>query len=137
MTLFPEVTGIKQDKMMFQTITINSSSNLTKGLFICSTKNQNLAQAITNGAICAIWPKTISVPTYTPNHFPMIYVNNSLEALLELVRVHKNKITLKKHGDLTNMIISKQDIQLERIYDEILLLLNEGQQDCEMERNKK
>lgn len=123
--LFPNVMGIEGLKLNFHTIAFNSTITQEKGLFIASALDTNLAKAIENGAVASIWPEEIPLPTYRPNHFPVILVKCSLKALEVIVREYSKKITLKKCGELTNMIIFKQDLQNEEIYSEIQLLLQE------------
>ncbi|MBS4177213.1 hypothetical protein [Lederbergia citrea] len=135
--LYPETRGIKEEHISFGSITLNSSSTQLKGLYFGTAADLDLGAAIANGAIAAIWPKEISLPAYTPNHFPVFFAHDSIEAMVVVVRKYTNKITLEKREDLTNMILSKQDLQNEKIYNEIHMLLDGMQPETKKGRKQK
>lgn len=126
-TVLPNSCGIKGIEMNFQTITLNSSKSMEKGLFIYSETDSDLLKAIGNGAIAAIWPESVDLPLYTPNHFPVFIVNDSIDSLTILVKEYTDKIILNNSGDKTNMILEKNELQQNdpKIH-EIYSLLNFG-----------
>jgi len=130
--LYPDARGVKVNTLVYRNLAFDSSMQQPKGLFIGSQKDGNLLLAIGNGAISAIWPKSLPIPTYTPNDFPVIFVNDSVEAMVKLVHKYTEKITLKKRGDATKMIFSNQDLQKDSMFYEIYCLLNVSKVSKEM-----
>ncbi|MBO1004933.1 hypothetical protein [Pseudogracilibacillus auburnensis] len=122
--LFPDIRGVKVDSLLYETISINSSIEQKKGLFFHINVDSKLNDAIANGAVTAIWRKDHPLPSYTPNHFPVIFVKDPLEALMNISGKYKEKITLKSDGELTTMKLNKQDIDQVTIYNKIMRLLN-------------
>lgn len=133
----PHTRGVKVNTLVYRTLTFDSSIQQAKGLFIGSKRDGNLLRAIGNGAISVIWPKDIPLPDYTPNDFPVIFVDDSIEAMVKLVHKYTEKMTMKKRGDTTIMIITKQDLQNDRMYDEIFGLLDKHLVCMEMENEDK
>ncbi len=109
--LFPSSKGIKEDTLPFLTVYISSNEIVTKGLYFPifdSTEKQysdNLLEAINGGAIAAIWPNNLPIPTYVPNHFPTFMVDDTLEALEKLVDFYGENIPMLK----TEFRLSKTD----------------------------
>ncbi|MBS4193894.1 hypothetical protein [Lederbergia citri] len=134
-TLYPDTRGVKVNTLVYSCLTFDSSFNQPKGLFIGSQRDCDLLKAIGNGAISVIWPKNIPIPAYTPNDFPVIFVDDSIEAMVKLVHKYTEKITLKKRGDATKMIFSSQELQKDSMYYEIYCLLN-GYKDSTEMRNE-
>jgi len=130
--LYPHTRGIKVDTLVYRTVTLDSSIQQAKGLFIGSQRDKDLLTAIGNGAISVIWPKDIPLPVYTPNDFPVIYVDDSIEAMVKLVRNYTEKMTMKKRGDATIMIFTKEELQKSSMYKEIHGLLNDVKESKEM-----
>ncbi|MFK4998045.1 hypothetical protein ACI2OX_13685 [Bacillus sp. N9] len=114
--LFPDGKGIKGITLNFQTITTSSSLKTEKGLFIYLGGEEQLLDAIGNGAVAAIWPTTKILPSYTPNHFPIFLVDDEMEALQQLVQTYASKISIENCGDLTTMKLEKAELKnLKRI----------------------
>ncbi|MBW8348633.1 hypothetical protein K0H71_04105 [Bacillus sp. IITD106] len=131
-TLYPNIRGVKVNTLVYKCLTFDSSIQQSKGLFIGSQRDCNLLRAIGNGAISVIWPQDIPIPHYTPNDFPVILVDDSIEAMVKLVHKYPEKITLKKRGDATKMIFSSKELQKDSVYYEIYCLLNEYKDSSEM-----
>ncbi|MEK3887064.1 hypothetical protein [Bacillus sp. FSL K6-3431] len=111
--IIPKTSGIKNVSIHFHTITLNSSIPMAKGLFIYNNADPDLLEAIGNGAIAAIWPHDVKLPHYTPNHFPIFYVNKPVDSLIVIVKKHINKIILNNSGDMTNMILKSTELPTE------------------------
>lgn len=126
MLLFPDAKGIRVPSLSFHTMTMNSTIPQEKGLFIHAAQDADLLQAIGNGAVAAVWARGSKIPAYTPNHFPVILVDHPIEAMAEIVRSYTSKITIKKNGDLTKIMMKNDDMQYEinkKIFNEIQMLL--------------
>lgn len=91
--LFSEIRGIKEAEHLYITVTDDANAMQTRGLFIpLSEDSGELLEAIANGAIAAIWDKKKQLPKYTPNHFPIFFTDNPIEAFRELLRFYIEKI---------------------------------------------
>ncbi|MEH7106862.1 MULTISPECIES: hypothetical protein [Bacillaceae] len=124
--LFPDAQGIRED-FIFLTISDQANVNQPKGLFIpTSERSGELSKAIENGAIAAIWEKGKALPHYTPNHFPVFFVNDVVEAMMSLLQCYIDKVngeTDIKMG-ITNFIISNKELLNKKIetYDIAVML---------------
>lgn len=105
--LLPEPEGIKGVPITFESITWQSSVEQHKGLFVVIATDDDLQKAIANGAVAVIWPKGKDIPSYTPNHFPVFLAEDPSEALIQLIKKNKAKISLHKSGDQTEMKINE------------------------------
>ncbi|MCR2820813.1 hypothetical protein [Lederbergia panacisoli] len=130
--LYPNTKGVKVSTLIYRSLSFDSSIEQEKGLFIASNTDSNLLKAIGNGAVSTIWPRNIPIPAYTPNDFPVIYVDDSVEAMVKLVRKYTGKITLNKCGERAIMMFSEQNLQKDSIYYEIYCLLKENEVSKEM-----
>jgi UDP-N-acetylmuramyl pentapeptide synthase len=91
--LFPDKRGIKDADHLYITVTDDAKAIQTRGLFIpLSEDSGELLEAIANGAIAAILDKKKQLPKYTPNHFPIFFTDNPIEAVRELLRFYIEKI---------------------------------------------
>jgi UDP-N-acetylmuramyl pentapeptide synthase len=87
--LFSDMRGIKVADHHYVTATDDAKAIQTRGLFIPLNEDSGeLLEAIANGAIAAIWDKKKQLPKYTPNHFPIFFTNNPIEAVRELLRFY-------------------------------------------------
>lgn len=92
-TLFPDFRGVKEADHLYFTVTDNADAPQARGLFVpINDASGELLAAIANGAIAAIWDKAKPVPKYTPNHFPIFFTDNQIDAVRELLRVYFEKI---------------------------------------------
>jgi UDP-N-acetylmuramyl pentapeptide synthase len=90
--LFPKTTGMK-DEFQFCTVSTDSTLSQPRGLFIPLFKDSGeLKDAIQNGAIGAIWDEQEELPLYIPNHFPIFYTNNLVEALEQIMKAYVDKL---------------------------------------------
>jgi hypothetical protein len=84
--IFMEHRGIKDDNLAFQTVSAYSNIPQSKGLYIpLYGDSGELKTAIDNGAIAAIWPNDLSLPGYTPNDFPVFFVDNLWKGLMNMI----------------------------------------------------
>jgi UDP-N-acetylmuramyl pentapeptide synthase len=91
--LFSDKRGIKDADHLYITVTDDAKAIQTRGLFIpLSEDSGELLEAIANGAIAAILDKKKQLPKYTPNHFPIFFTDNPIEAVRELLRFYIEKI---------------------------------------------
>ncbi len=99
--IFPDPLGFKDTELQFYTASANSEDEQPHGLFIPLTCNEEeLMNAIHNGAVAAVWNPEKKVPSYTPNHFPIFLSKNMkedvikmLELYLETVKQDTNQVT--------------------------------------------
>lgn len=124
--LLPEMKGIKETSLRFHTIAVGSLEEQEKSLFFPVAEGAELLEAIHLGAVAAVWPKSKELPAYTPNHFPVFFTDDPMEALIELINTHSNKITMKKFGERTKIMMGINVMKTERekkMYEKIMLLL--------------
>lgn len=127
--LFSEIRGIKEADHLYITVTDDSNAIQTKGLFIpLSEDSGELLEAIANGAIAAIWDKKKQLPKYTPNHFPIFFTDNPIEAVRKLLRFYIEKIDGDKAEkmNMTNFVILNKKLLKENkeTYDIAVMLEN-------------
>jgi UDP-N-acetylmuramyl pentapeptide synthase len=91
--LFSDIRGIKEADHFYVMVTDNANAMETRGLFIPLNEDSGeLLEAIANGAIAAIWDKEKQLPKYTPNHFPIFFTDNPINAVRELLEFYIEKI---------------------------------------------
>src|SRR4051812_16670264 len=90
--LFNDKRGI-QDEMLFCTVSDLAASEQPKGLFVPVNKESGeLLEAISNGAVAAIWEKNVPLPNYLPNQFPIFLTNDPAEALRDIIKLYIEKL---------------------------------------------
>lgn len=95
--VFPKFTGnIDNDNLINKVIT-DSRKNVEQSLFIPIEGERFdghdfLKQAIENGAIATVWNKQKQVPDFVPDHFPVFFVSNTIDALQQLATHYRQLI---------------------------------------------
>ncbi|MCM3572871.1 MULTISPECIES: hypothetical protein [Mesobacillus] len=85
-SLFSRTTGIKGENICFHTVSSLADAKQPKGLFVpVSNDSGTLQEAISNGAVAAVWPEGEQVPAYAPNHFPIFYTKDNLKGLEKIM----------------------------------------------------
>ncbi|MEC1520951.1 hypothetical protein P9D43_02740 [Neobacillus niacini] len=105
--LFSNIRGIKEAGHFYITVTDDAKAVQTRGLFIPLTEDSGeLLDAIANGAIAAIWDNKKQLPKYTPNHFPIFFTDQPIEAVRELLQFYIEKMDGEKAEkmDITNFV---------------------------------
>jgi hypothetical protein len=108
--LFNDKRGI-QDEMLFCTVSDLAASEQPKGLFVPVNKESGeLLEAISNGAVAAIWEKEVPLPNYLPNQFPIFLTNDPAEALRDIINLYIEKLDgeTNEHMERTNFKISNK-----------------------------
>lgn len=95
--VFPDHQGCASDPIPIKQVSTDSRKSLQQGLFIPLKGDhfdghQFLSQAIEQGAVAAIWSKSEEVPSFVPTNFPIIFVQDTLEALQILANVYREKV---------------------------------------------
>ncbi|WHY02288.1 hypothetical protein [Neobacillus sp. DY30] len=91
--LFSNMRGIKEADHFYFTVTDDANAVQTKGLFVPLNEDSGeLLEAIANGAIAAIWDIKKQLPKYAPNHFPIFFTDNPIEAVRELLQFYIEKM---------------------------------------------
>jgi UDP-N-acetylmuramyl pentapeptide synthase len=125
--LFNDHRGAQVDLLVF-TFTDDSKCRQPKGVYIPlngESDGGELQEAIANGAIAAIWDKGKKLPRYTPNHFPLFFTSNLVEALQMVVQFYLEKLSGEetKEMETTKFVLNKNDlsydiaVMLEKISD--------------------
>jgi UDP-N-acetylmuramyl pentapeptide synthase len=125
--LFHDHRGAQVDLSVF-TFTDDSKRRQPKGVYIPLSEESDggeLQEAIANGAIAAIWDKGKKLPRYTPNHFPLFFTSNLVEALQMVVQFYLEKLSGEetKEMETTKFVLNKNDlsydiaVMLEKISD--------------------
>ena len=90
--LFQDTRGA-QDNLLFYTVADHSNCLQQRGIFLpLNGESGELAEAIANGAIAAIWDKGKSVPHYTPTHFPLFFTDDPAIAASSLLQFYIKKL---------------------------------------------
>ncbi|MGG0717805.1 hypothetical protein ABE096_09450 [Robertmurraya massiliosenegalensis] len=91
--IFPDVTGIREFDLHFQTVSIRADLVQPKGLYIpLDTNTQDLQQAIANGAVAVVWEKGKAIPKYTPNHFPVFYTGDIANGTKDILNAYRDRL---------------------------------------------
>jgi hypothetical protein len=102
-----------QDEILFWTVSDLAGAKQPKGLFVPLNKESGeLLEAISNGAVAAIWEKEQTLPQYLPNQFPIFFTNDSAEALKDIINLYIEKLDgeTNEHMERTNFKISNQTL---------------------------
>ncbi|MEH7155557.1 hypothetical protein [Neobacillus drentensis] len=126
-SLFNNSRGI-QDNLFFVTVSDTAQISQPKGLYISyHGKPGDLSEAITNGAIAAIWDQGEEVPSYTPNHFPIFFTVDPAEAIVTLLKRYLEKLNGETDEimEITNFKFSHKELlnKNKQTYD-IAVMLN-------------
>jgi UDP-N-acetylmuramoyl-tripeptide--D-alanyl-D-alanine ligase len=95
--LFPSFHGHASETVAINEVFTDSRQNTNKGLFIPIVGDrfdghEFLEDAISQGAIAALWQSDIEVPRYVPTDFPLFFVEDTIKALQELSKYYRKKV---------------------------------------------
>ncbi|WP_160720156.1 hypothetical protein [Bacillus sp. USDA818B3_A] len=110
--LFDDRRGILDD-LLFQTVADDAEAKQPLGLFVpVNKKSGELQEAISKGAIAAVWDKEETLPRYTPSQFPVFFTNDPAEAIKDIINFYIEKLDgeTNKHMERTNFIISNETL---------------------------
>jgi hypothetical protein len=109
-SLFSRTTGIRDDNIRFQTVSSLAGAKQPKGLFVpVSTDSGTLQEAISSGAVAAVWPEGEQVPAYAPNHFPIFYTQDNLKGLEIIMKSYYDYLTQNEDiNDRTKFIFQNK-----------------------------
>ncbi|MGG1678810.1 hypothetical protein ACIFOT_24275 [Neobacillus sp. NRS-1170] len=110
--LFIDHQGV-QDEHLIYTVTDQANVIQPKGLFVpVNDGAEELSEAIANGAIAAIWERGKRLPHYTPNHFPVFFTSDSVEAIQKLLQHYLEKINgeIEATMEITNFKFSNKEL---------------------------
>ncbi|MEH7333376.1 hypothetical protein V7161_12110 [Neobacillus drentensis] len=110
--LFKDHLGV-QDEFLFYTVTDQANVIQPKGLFVSvNGGTEDLAEAMANGAIAAIWEHGKKLPHYTPNQFPVFFTSDSVEAIQNLLQHYLEKLNgeIEETMEITNFKFSNKEL---------------------------
>ncbi|WP_223596008.1 hypothetical protein [Neobacillus bataviensis] len=110
--LFKDHLGV-QDELLFYTVTDQANVIQPKGLFVSVNEGtEDLAEAMANGAIAAIWERGKKLPHYTPNQFPVFFTSDSVEAIKKLLQHYLEKLNgeIEETMEITNFKFSNKEL---------------------------
>ncbi|MCM3768019.1 hypothetical protein [Neobacillus niacini] len=110
--LFSEMQGVTVE-MEFYTVTDQADEIQPRGLFVpLGEESRELSRAIANGAVAAIWTKGEQLPRYTPNHFPVFFADDPLEAVIRIIQHYNEKLNGETDCimEMTNFKISNKKL---------------------------
>ncbi|MCM3726043.1 hypothetical protein M3226_10145 [Neobacillus cucumis] len=127
-SLFTDKRGI-QDEILFSTVSDRAAVEQPKGLFVPVNKESGkLLEAISNGAVAAIWDRDETLPHYIPTQFPVFLTNDLAEAMIDIIKFYIEKLDgeTNKHMERTNFKISNKTLlnKNKQSYDIAGLLVN-------------
>ncbi|MBM7654071.1 hypothetical protein [Neobacillus cucumis] len=108
--LFSEKKGVLDD-LLLGTVSDKADTSQPLGLFVpVNTESGELLEAISNGAIAAIWDQDRVIPRYTPTQFPIFFTKDPAEALKKIIDFYIEKLDgeTNKHMERTNFNISNK-----------------------------
>ena len=111
-SLLNDKRGI-QDEILFWTVSDLAGAKQPKGLFVPLNKESGeLLEAISNGAVAAIWEKEQTLPHYIPTQFPIFFTNDPAEKLKDIIKLYIEKLDgeTNEHMERTNFKISNQTL---------------------------
>jgi UDP-N-acetylmuramyl pentapeptide synthase len=111
-SLFDKSRGI-QDDLLFMSVSDQAHEAQPKGLFVSlNGKSGELSEAIVNGAIAAIWNQEHTLPNYTPNHFPVFFTDDPMEAIVTILKRYIEKLNgeTDKIMEITNVKFSNKEL---------------------------
>lgn len=100
--IFHSYKGNFNNDEVINNVFTDSRVKTENGLFV-PIKGENfdghdyISQAIENGAVCAFWSKEI-IDESIPDHFPLIIVDDTIEALQRLAAYYRKKVNPKVIG---------------------------------------
>ncbi|MDQ0270337.1 hypothetical protein [Cytobacillus purgationiresistens] len=119
MSIFPNRAGVQNEELIFRLIATSSKLIQGKGLYIpIEEEIPDLKQALENGAVAAVWKAGEKLPAFTPNHFPILFTNDLLKGLEDMMNVYVNKLQQTDGEQLTEtklMFSNKDEIQTKRM----------------------
>jgi UDP-N-acetylmuramyl pentapeptide synthase len=111
-SLFDNRRGIP-DNLLFASVSDQANEAQPKGLFVSfNGEYGELSEAISNGAIAAIWNHDHDLPRYTPNHFPVFFTNDPADAIVTILKRYIEKLNgeTDKIMEITNFKFSNKKL---------------------------
>jgi hypothetical protein len=126
--IFPKSTGIKDLALEFLSISTSGKSKQPRGLFIPLWENDDeLLQAINNGAVAAIWEQNSVLPSYCPNHFPVFFSKNIWEdvnkMLVSYIEMLKQEEEIKQMSIFLDVELLNEKLKTYDEYDKTKQIL--------------
>ncbi|NHC39616.1 hypothetical protein G6549_06525 [Bacillus sp. MM2020_1] len=118
-----------QDDLSFASVCDQANEAQPKGLFVSfNGTDGELSEAISNGAIAAIWNINYDLPRYIPNQFPVFFTNDPAAAIVTILKRYIEKLNgeTDKIMEITNFKFSNKKLlnKNNETYD-IAVMLNE------------
>ncbi|MEH6954857.1 hypothetical protein [Neobacillus drentensis] len=118
-----------QDDHSFASVCDQANEAQPKGLFVSiNGTDGELSEAISNGAIAAIWNINYDLPRYIPNQFPVFFTNDPAAAIVTILKRYIEKLNgeTDKIMEITNFKFSNKKLlnKNNETYD-IAVMLNE------------
>ena len=118
-----------QDDLSFASVCDQANEAQPKGLFVSfNGTDGELSEAISNGAIAAIWNINYDLPRYIPNQFPVFFTNDPAAAIVTILKRYIEKLNgeTDKIMEITNFKLSNKKLlnKNNETYD-IAVMLNE------------
>lgn len=116
-SIIPNTGGITGLDAGFRSVSVSSAADQPKGLFVKLCTEASLQEAISRGAIAAVWPAGDKLPSFAPNHFPVFYAENPYSALRAIALHYREKLKLKPEecGEMTLFTLQEKNEQNIRI----------------------
>lgn len=111
-SLFDHSRGI-HDNLLFVSVSDQANETQPKGLFVSfNGKYEELSEAITNGAIAAIWDHEHVLPRYTPNYFPIFFTDDPAKSIVAILNRYIEKLNgeTDKIMEITNFKFSNKKL---------------------------
>ncbi|MBM7586738.1 hypothetical protein JOC86_003290 [Bacillus pakistanensis] len=104
--LYPITRGVEEESLKFESISCISTIKLKKALYIPLEGEKGLFDAIQNGAISSLWDRSINLPKWIPNHFPVFFTDNIDYAVERIIGNYKNKMKQEEWETMTKFFIN-------------------------------
>lgn len=125
--MFRNFKGVQEADHLYYTVSDSAKMPQPRGLFVpISEESGELLDAIANGAIAAIWDTKKKVPAYTPNHFPVFFTDEPVEAVRRILQMLLEKLDgeIEEKMMMTNFVFLNKELLKEnkQTYDIAVML---------------
>lgn len=110
--LFPKIKGEK-DAFQFHFVSTNAAFHQPKGLFLPLYEDSGeMKEAISNGAIGALWDEDKEVPSYVPSQFPLFFTSDLEESLEQVLNTYVKQLDGESNEmkNMTKFLFSQEKI---------------------------
>lgn len=125
--LFIKTLGYQHDELAFFIVTTDENDLQLKGLFVpLENGAEKLTDAISNGAVAAVWDINEQLPFYKPNDFPVLFTDDINRCFFDMMEIYVNKLKDVGNEKMTYFQTNNKNLlfQIKEIKDSHTILKN-------------